>query len=252
MLQDWKELIQKKKSDVCVFLGSGKSINDINTDEWEKFKKYDTWAINNWIYHPFFVPKFYHIEAKYYDYSLLKQRLKEKKEQYKNTNFIFKESNIKINNKKEVLWKIADNFSNIYIYSRKRRKGISRDNKVWNSNYSIEKKYITNSYDVSLSGILEMIYRIGYKTIIMYGVDLYNSYYFWSSGDQKYGKVHHLTNKAHENKNPEEPHNTWKIHEYIKDFNERWMIPNKRKMFVGNKKTMLFPEIPFIDILEIR
>ena len=73
-----KELIHYKSSTTAVFLGSGRSINFIAPEGWEKIKGCDIWTVNNWIYHPFIVPDFYHIEVKHYNYKLMQRRIREK------------------------------------------------------------------------------------------------------------------------------------------------------------------------------
>ena len=93
-----------------------------------------------------------------------------------------------------------------------------------------------------------MIFRMGYKRIILFGVDFHNSFYFWSSGDRIYGEVHHLTHKAHENKDPNLPYGACGVMDFISDFNSKWMLPNNKKIYVGYKDTLLYPEIDYIDI----
>jgi hypothetical protein len=89
---------------------------------------------------------------------------------------------------------------------------------------------------------------MGYEEIIIFGIDLSNSYYFWSDGGKEFGETHHKWNKQHEGKDPAQPHATYKIKDFIVDFNERWMKPNGRSLYVGHKNTLLYPEVEFKDI----
>ena len=73
-IRDFNQLMKLKGSDHCVFLGSGSSINNVTMKQWVKIRTMDVWTVNNWIYHPFIVPNFYHVEAKWYDYNILKRR----------------------------------------------------------------------------------------------------------------------------------------------------------------------------------
>lgn len=235
-----QQLSTHKKSNIAVLLGSGKSINDITDDAWDIIKTCDTWAVNNWVYHPTFVPDFYHVETKWYGYDIMKRRFEEKKEQYKNTIFIFpKGKTIKMKDgRKEKLHEVVPQGSIKYHYPM-----IGRDNKrtdrVFNANYVMHPAVITKSYDMSMTSIFELLYRSKYDKIITFGIDLNDSFYFWTGGDKKYGEVHHQTNKAHENKPPERPHATQKIQDFVFDFNNRWMIPNGKEIFVGNKDSDL-------------
>ena len=237
-LQTFNRLIRQRKTDNCVFLGSGDSINRITDEQWFKIKKMDIWTVNNWIYHPSIVPDFYHVEAKWYDYGILKRRFEEKKEQYGGVNFIFpKGKSIRMKDDRRVrLSDIVFEGANKFTYDSRPRDN-KRTSKVFDANYKMKMK-LTKSYDMSVTLLFEMMFRFGYETITLFGVDLYNSYYFWT-GRPECGEVHHQTNKSHEGKNPTLPHATAKIYQFIADFNERWMKKHGREIFIGHEDTLL-------------
>jgi len=58
---DYKMLQEHKKSDTVFVLGSGPSINEINSERWEQIRNHDTVGMNFWIIHEH-VPTFYFIE----------------------------------------------------------------------------------------------------------------------------------------------------------------------------------------------
>ena len=58
----WDELLRRKKSDTLVILGSGKSINEITREHWEEFASYDSIGFNFWPVHSF-IPNFYFFET---------------------------------------------------------------------------------------------------------------------------------------------------------------------------------------------
>jgi hypothetical protein len=250
---NFKHLQQHKKSDVAVFLGSGSSINEISQEEWDCIKQCDIWTVNNWIYHPDIVPDFYHIEVKHYNYKLMQMRLAEKWEQYMNVNFIFPEGKtIKIPAiGKLPLRGVALGFEHIYEYKlivRDRK----RTHKPFNAKYEPNHVCLTKSYDMSVTAVFELMWKLGYQRIITFGIDLMNSYYFWTGGDPIYGKVHHQTNKAHENKPPEDPHATYPIKDFLIDFNKRWFRKQDREgIFVGHTSTALYPELPLINLEDL-
>ena len=70
-----EHISKHKKSDICFILGTGSSINNISEKEWDVISKHDSWTLNNWIYHPFFVPDFYFVQVKNYDYFIVKKKL---------------------------------------------------------------------------------------------------------------------------------------------------------------------------------
>lgn len=247
-LHDIKQLFQYKKSSTCIFLGSGKSINTISKEKWKAIQECDTWALNNWVYHPFIVPNFYPIEVKHYGYDILMRRFKEKAEAYKNTKFIFpKGKYIKSptgspTGSPRKISGILPKGMDFFEYVSKGRDS-KRTHTPFNADYKMDPCMYTKSYDISITLIFEMLYLFGYDKIVLYGVDLDDSFYFWTGGDPIYGEVHHQTNKAHEGRDPKSPHATYKIKDFIIDFNERWMKPAGREIFVGHKKTSLYPEL---------
>ncbi|MHA2120016.1 MAG: hypothetical protein ACW990_02300 [Promethearchaeota archaeon] len=249
----FKGLQNHVNSDTCVFLGSGISINQITASQWEKIKQFDIWTVNNWIYHPDIVPDFYHIECKHYNYLILKERFKQKWKYYRGTKFIFpKDKTIRMPDKsKNKLYNVVPPYALKFCYLMQYRDR-ARRSAIFDANYRISPDLLTKSYDMSVTLVMELIYRLKYSRIIIYGMDLKDSYYFWSSGDSKYGKVHHLTNKAHENKDPKLPHGTHKIVGFMDDLNKRWMLPHKKQIFVGYKDTLLYPKIDYIDIESLK
>ena len=244
---DWKNLKLLRKSNTAVILGSGASINDITTREWARITSCDSWAINNWVYHPTFVPTFYSIEIKWYGYDILKRRLREKRKAYAKVNFIFqKNKQIKMPDKsrrymRDVVWPTA----NVYEFDVVSRDP-KRQSQSVNANYAFDAHALTKSYQCSLTHLLELVVRTGYDRVVLYGIDLSNSFYFWSDGDVKYGEVHHLTNKAHEGKDPNLPHNTSMITNFIIDMSHQ-MKYNIQQMFVGSTASVLHPRISLVN-----
>ena len=245
-------LYKYKNSDSCVFLGSGSSINRISKSEWRVLEKYDLWTVNNWVYHPSIVPDFYHVETKFYGYEILQRRMFEKSELYKDTKFIFPKGKlISVNGGSRSLHKVVPNSMHKFEYLLKSR-DVKRTHPIFNANYQIHPKILTKSYNMSLTILFELMYKFGYKKIIIFGVDLKDSYYFWTGGDPKYGEVHHQVNKEHEGKDPNQPHNTYRIKDFIIDFNRRWMVPNGREILAGYKGTLLFPGLNYISVRALR
>jgi len=245
MIQDWSKI--QAKSQTAVILGSGPSINDIDTNEWAHLKyACDSWAINNWVYHPTFIPNFYMIETKWYGYDILVRRFIEKQTSYSDVKFLFQRNKqIKMRDGslryiRNVVWRDAERFE-FDVVSRDSK----RTSRITDANYSYHPNALTKSYDCSMTHLLELVDRVGYKRIVLYGVDLSNSFYFWSDGDPKYGEVHHLTNKAHENKPPTDPHNTALIYDFIVDFRRR-LNYNGCELLVGSKRSALYPDLPLI------
>ncbi len=253
LLQPFTSLYKYKKSDVAVFLGSGPSILSITEDEWSAINTFDKWTVNNWVYHPFIIPNFYHVEVKSYNFHIMKRRFEEKRKQYKNVKFIFKQAK-KIKLRRHVriaTHTVVGNAPHKFDYKVYwRGKSLAKTKKV-NAKYKMKKNILTNSYVASITILFELMYKMGYSTICLYGVDLNSSLYFWTGGSAEYGEVHHQSNKEHEGKDPKLPHNTYKIKDFIIDFNNRWMLPLQKQIVVGHTKTALYPGLEHKPILEI-
>jgi len=237
-----------KNYNTAVFLGSGTSINRISKKQWKLIQQCDIWTVNNWVYHPMIVPDFYHVETKYYGYEILERRFKEKKELYKNVKFIFQKGKaIKVNGRPRPLRNVIPLDFNAYEYNMVKRDP-KRTHRPFNANYKVDTTKLTKSYDMSITAIFELMCRMGYKNIVTFGIDLYDSNYFWTHGGKRFGEVHHQTNKEHEGKDSREPHNTFRIKDFLIDVNKRWMLPNKKRLWVGHEDTMLHPHLKMADL----
>jgi len=84
-----------------------------------------------------------------------------------------------------------------------------------------------------------------YKRIILMGTDLSDGRYFWT-GKPEFGEVHCQSNKDHEGKPASAPHNAAHLKSYIINYSKKY-VP----IFVGYKKTLLYPEIPYLPIEEL-
>ena len=241
---------QRKQSDTAIVLGSGRSINSISDKLWDEIQSHDTWAINNWVYHPTIVPRFYQIETKCYAYELLNRRLKEKKEQYKNTTFLFP-SGKHIRMKDGRVLPLKDVLPNglRYFELMLAARG-KRSDESYDADYKFNVHALHKSYNMSMTMLIELLYRLDYKRVVLFGVDLYNSFYFWYGGEEKYGKFHHAFNKQHEHSDPNREHKTSRIKEFIVDFNSRHFVPNNKRIYVGYKDTALYPMLECIDLME--
>ncbi|MHA2023947.1 MAG: hypothetical protein ACTSWQ_09835 [Candidatus Thorarchaeota archaeon] len=248
VIQDIQSARKYKNSSTAVFLGSGSSINDITDKQWAKLREFDLWTVNNWVYHPTVVPRFYHLELKSYGFPIVSRRFEEKKDKYKDVKFIVPEGkSLTLTNGAKVRTLDAiPSCCEVFTYSWVNNK--TREKKNINASYQMRDDVVTRSYGVSITSVLELMYKFGYERIVLYGVDLNNSLYFWTGGDPKYGKVHHQTNKAHENRSPKSPHSTSRIVTFITDFNSRWMVPKGGSIYVGTKKSMLYSDLNYISI----
>ena len=232
-----KDIYGLRGSHTAVFLGSGPSINNITDEQWEAISKTDTWAINNWVYHPF-VPKFYHPEVKKYNRDVIKRRIAAR-DDYKDVTFI-------VNQERTYLLDVIGHDKPVYSY---------RMHKINTVKKPIVPKYtpsndpntLTCNLNSSMTMLLELMCRFKYKKVIFFGVDMYDSRYFWTDRPE-YGKTHCQWNKDHEGKSPDAPHNTAHIKNFIVWFSKKRMGKHGGAFFVGHKDTALWPDLLYYNI----
>jgi len=243
MIRPIKEIVEKKKHDVAIFLGSGPSIHNISIDQWRQFNDYDTWTVNNFIYHWYTDIDFYHVEVKPYNKDIWKQRKLEHGDRYQYTNFIINKNP----KRKNILVDIIGKYGNIYEYNMHK---INTKKEAIVPVYKTPKDLNTLvcNLNSSVTMILELFYRFKYKKVIFFGVDMNNSEYFWSNG--QYGKTHCLFNKDHEKgKQASDPHSTSHIKNFILWFSKEKMKEVGGQFYVGHKDTALYPGLEFFDVL---
>jgi len=207
----------------------------------------DTFAMNNWVYHPFFVPTYYIIETKWYGFEILKNRIYEKWLKYRGVQFLFqKDKVIKMKDGtrqpiREVVPEEAIYYDFEVVSRDPKRSSSTKDAK-----YDYQEKTLTKSYDASLTHLLEMIHRLGYKMIILCGMDMKDSHYFWTNPEWYYGEVHHRTNKEHEKKDPKKPHNTIIVKDFVVSYAQR-LAEEDVSVLLGHSYSALNQQIPVID-----
>jgi hypothetical protein len=224
------EFYDNRKSDTVVYLGSAESINNITPEQWEKMDDlYDTFALNNWVYHPY-IPHFYHLELKTYNKDLWARRFKEKKAAY-----LQKECKFVIRNDKKYLAEALGDYPYVYYY----KINVVDTQKVVHK----DPTYPTNDPNVlshmgqsSMSVLFDLFRRMGYKRIVMFGVDYTSSRYFWT-GRPEFGETHCQTNKDHEGHDPNLPHATLNMIEFVTGYSKKY-IP----VYVGYEENIFFQQ----------
>ena len=238
MIYDIHQIYIHRGSDVAVFLGCGDSINRITKKEWSSISKCDTWSLNEWLYHPF-IPKFYHLELKK-DFDHWKERRKQKGTSYDNVIFICNKG--KVNRYSEAIGK-----NQPFIYSYESRNWNAKRELI-TPDFKLHPRIITKAYSSSVTPMLDVMLRFGYKYIIFFGVDLYNSKYFWTDKQNIYGQVFQNTNK---NYPVDHKHNTEPVKKYIADFNKMFAKPLGTKLCVGHEDTALREVLKLNDICKL-
>lgn len=234
MLKDLSEIYERKGSDVAVFLGCGSSLNALTKAEWRKIASFDTWVSNYFIYHRF-VPRFYHLELKSskLDWNEIWKRRKESKgRKYDDVNFVVMRG-------RKYLTNAIGEHEHVYCYERIKGRCDSRA--------PIHPTIVTHNCNASFTLVLELLHRFDYKKVLLFGVDLRDSRYFWT-GRSEYGEVHDQTNAG---RMPDDVHTTARrVVNFAVGFNKYKM---RGRLFVGYRDTLLYRKkgLKYLDIMNL-
>jgi len=242
-----------KKSDTLFILGSGASIVNISSEEWEIIRKSDSFGFNNWIVHDF-VPTFYMFEFEDPKKTVLFRNLKLKAEKYKRVPIIYKglinqpinldrfpsqlRKNLYISALFLIHCKDIMSFRQIIKYMKKF--------KMFSQS---ERMRIHMQCRASLSDIIIFGVIAGYKNIILCGIDLNNINYFYEADSSYYKKKGLLIpssgQKSHIHRTIDKTVGNVTIDEIVYTLNELLLKPKGINLYVAFSSSALYPKIPF-------
>ncbi len=202
----------KRKNDTAIFLGCGPSINELTEEDKEKIKSMDVWVSNNFLINEEIIPDFYHLEIKKHrNGKLIEDMIPIRKKVYQDVNWILDGSRSYLLN-----YISPKTFKNIFCY----RKQISGNS----GKYDLLPEHVTVSCIASLTCILDIMARQGYKKIYIAGVDLNTSKYFWSENpeynDLPIPTILNSCKPDERDSNSNHPTSERNIQQFIKDFGE--------------------------------
>lgn len=230
----------KRNSDTALFFGCGPSINDITEDDYEILKQYDKWAINFFLLHDFIIPDYYFRSLRKKDINFpLFQKLWNEREEYRNVKFLTDCTLFRI-------YKVEANERYLLKFHRS-WKQFRGDYEKQLADFKILKDSIYFYGRSSLCALLTLMYQIGYKEIIIYGNDLTSKDYFWSHDKSKEVHWRWVKQSKGEKRKGDHP-NIESVTTFVPFFSQSYM---NGRIFVGNKKTPLYPSVPYKSIEEL-
>jgi hypothetical protein len=184
-----------KTSETLFVLGSAKSINDISAERWNVIGKHDSVGINFWPVHSF-VPSFFHFENISFDeqpvmYTAFLDLLKHRSDAYVNTPKIITE--VHSDNPRQLLYELPEGIrKHLYLgfsmpviarnegelrvgigYMRSIGVFLHRDRIAW-----------LFKYGGSVIAMMMLAVVMGYKRIVLCGVDLNEQEYFYQDRER--------------------------------------------------------------------
>ena len=248
-------LYQAKRSEVLFILGGSPSINQIPEARWEVMAKHDTAALNFWPLHPF-VPRMYFFESieadldrPRYEFLLgvLQARAADYQQTIKVATEIHRRGRQTIDALPEAFRKNlyvahsmpapARNLRELaYAFGYLRARGFFHPHK----NYSRLVKYAS-----SLSALLLLGARMGYRRMVLCGIDLRTQEYFFQE-PARFPQYAHLEFIPRW-----QPHDTntsleWRLPaaEVVQQIDRQFLKPAGINLYLENSDSALWPDIP--------
>ena len=258
-----RKLSKFKSSDTLFIMGSGPSICDMNSDQFNHISKHDSFGFTNWTLHDH-VPTYYMNEFKFKDEEMIRcaeqelYNLVAKKKLYKDTALIFRAGSTEFK-KINGINKLGLPFKNIFLALDVGVYGKNKD-EFMKSLLFLKKCRILNSQflllqkSASLFRVIIFAYKLGYKKIVLCGIDLTGEQYFWEKEINKYSKKDLIipileSNRtlSHKTNNPGKSTGGMIISDIIYATNETLLGPNSIELSVESEQSYFFPKYPIYD-----
>lgn len=250
-IANYENLHRYKTSDTLFVLGSGSSINHLSKNEWDEIKKSDSIGFNLFVLHDF-IPTFYHLEFTEEIYPYYYEIIKAKGHAAENVPLLINYMHVDLNRPlSDYFWLKNTYFTNpyrIYLDKPSLKRKIEYFYKVEN----IRQVNFYTHYRGSLSLMISLGVLLGYKKIVLMGVDLDNHYFFhneelYKSSLAKKVRGFHLSNiqakygnqKIHATADKTIFKNDLTIDEYLHLYNEVLDKNVPVKLFSGSKTALL-------------
>lgn len=252
-----EEIFKYKTSDTVFILGSGPSINDITRKQWKFIANHDSIGFNYWFAHDF-VPNVYVFQAFYENMFNI---LKDKSAQYRNIPFIIRGS---------IFSKFG--FKNLERHNlellEKHPLYYLREYPI-HSRCSIDPNLLIKYFEAlglmpygniagfipklrgTLGLLIVLCYQMGYRRIVLCGMDMHSDDHFWdyepyNNMKNKYSLpekgVANIVSFTDKNRSS----NTVPV--YVKALRDWMYKKNSVEIFIINKKTVLYPDIPVFNM----
>lgn len=246
------DYLSYKTSDTLFVLGSGSSINDYTSEQWDLIKKHDSIGFNFWLINDF-IPTFYVYEenADSSKTDTFYKLLHEKVEQYKDVPLIAKDIEVKgvsVNKLPKPLRKNLFLSTDIVMPGENIKK--FRSHLRFYNSYTRKKNRfslrVLPKKRATLSYLLFLAQEMDYKNIVLCGVDLSDSRFFYYNNkyanrlkpemDLNEDDIHPTNQKQESNIS---------ISDIIELIQEELFVEDHIKITVGSKKSALYPRFDY-------
>lgn len=242
----------------CFILGSGGSINSLTESNWEDVKSQTSIGINSWILHRF-VPSILIFEcgrSPAYN-ALFFKNIKKREKEYQDTMLFWKDAGRAIHGNHYLDFNgPAKNlfFPLIYKPCLLREGATPKDTSLFGVVQFFLHKLGIPVFHYSRATVvlaIDVAVRLGFKKIVLCGVDLTSTKYFWEIDNQKEIICENVELPSNTGQEGQAIHSTidpsvypLTVDNVIYNLNEKYLKPLDVNLFVGSEKSALFPRLP--------
>lgn len=253
---DRGKLAQHKTSDTLFVLGSAPSINAIDDAGWKEIEKHDSIGFNYFLLHPF-VPTFYHMELRREEIPMYRRCYELRQNDYKKTVFMLNYHFLEYGAlKAEDVSFIKDLIVTVpRTYSEAPTSNIDTILGFVQNRIEPYDDYFLLHYRGSLCMMVSLGLLLGYKNIVMVGVDLRSTGYFYCDERYDLPETKLLRSERCEalGLDNEQPHatvdpkfipSTITIDRVMKILDEKVLSKRGVQLYVHGKESLLYPDFP--------
>lgn len=255
-------VLRQKTSDIITILGSGYSINFLSEKQWEFIKSHDSIGFNRWFYNDF-IPTFYHIEHfrltedNIPAFNVYMKRWKEIKERYRDIIFFVSKSHVIKGCHPKYRPELFSDDPKIFVYPKLFKKHIPKERTIDIKDFHDFSKNLGDCVYIvrgSVTSIIHLCYQMGYKKIILAGIDLCDingKRYFWYT--DKYPEWMKVSDRPlliySSTKVGYHPTTNWAdgryhaVDTFIPALNQLVFKPEGREIFLMTKDSLLYPAL---------
>jgi hypothetical protein len=251
-----KEFLKYKTSDTIFILGSGPSINLITENQWDHISKHNSIGFNYWLVHEF-VPTLFMYQG--VDEAML-NLLNDSFDKYKDVPFILRGTDIafgRFNMNDSRINLLKNNpvyFLNSFPVSSMSNIEIKKLIKFMHSlgyfNFG-EISRLTPKFRSSLGLLISLCYQMGYKKIVLCGMDMQNSQHFWDSDLYKNQRVKYglpLENSVNIGLFTDVRYSKNTVPEYVYSLNDWMFHKDNVEISLINSQSELYPKLKVYGI----
>ena len=240
-----------KKSDTIFIIGSGPSILDFTSQQWRIIRQHDSFGIN-YSFLLDFIPTYHSLEdnrtywGRVFFRRFMRERFYSRRTKYKNTIMFISEKHTQRFIHPRF---VPELFPHQPVVCKYKYPPVI--NLKEGENFS-EKHFQTSLvYRGSLSVVLHLVNELGYKNIVLLGIDLHTPKHFFDDFSEmnpyieKIKKIHGDEHK-YESMIPKEG-KAKTMEEYIYALDGMYFKKKNVSLYVGNRDNLLFPKIKYYN-----